>query len=170
MPNVYPVTEIFGSGLLKDLGILSIPARPTWYLSDTIVPISIVNSQEPLIARFTEITEANASAGVVAGAKAAGEVLADTGQLPHGIYRFRVYTSFSDPTNANRIGIQYRDAANAVNLQQHRWYHRTSLLITQEYMEFTISVAVNERVRVQAVDATSASFEATANIYFKLVT
>ena len=118
MPKIWPVTALGFPGLFVDLGIQAVPAGPQFWLHDTIIPVSLVNSQITLSAEAVPVlyTRANVFDGQIAGGEAAGVVIADTGQLAAGDFDVKIMSTFASLTNATEIQLQHRDAANAANI------------------------------------------------------
>lgn len=146
MPEVFGINQFLFQGLLRDFQVIAPPRSPVWYLSDTVIPVALVNSQITLDANISETAMQFATNGVQI-APTAADLLADTGQLPAGRYLFRTFTNWADTTTENQVLIQHRDAANAAD----NWAFEQVVGVTgtnrfeQEWVEL---LAENERLRL----------------------
>lgn len=113
MPQVFGINSFLFQDLLRDFQVIAPPRSPVWYLSDTVIPVSLVNSQIVLDANISETAMQFATEGPKFQ-PLANVLLADTGQLPVGRYLFRIYANWSDPT-FNSVNIQHRDPTDATN-------------------------------------------------------
>lgn len=113
MPEVFGINSFLFQNLLRDFQVIAPPRSPVWYLSDTVIPVSLVNSQIVLDANISETAMQFATVGTLL-VPAAGAILADTGALPVGRYLFRIYANFHDG-GQDSILIQHRNAADAAN-------------------------------------------------------
>jgi len=147
MPKLWPVLSQGFTGIFTRLGIQAVPAGPQWFLSDTIIPISLVDSDITLTANVVEQAEVVVSAGVQV-APAAAFIFADTGQLAAGTFLFRVLMSVIDAANVRQVVIEHRNAANAANLNaQEFMIPGVGTTPLQFLYEQTIVLAANERLR-----------------------
>lgn len=148
MPEIYPVTAVGIQGILQDLGIQVTPKFPMFYMSDTILPVSIVNAQVDLTAKQVLGPQVFTSEGLKT-APAASTVLADTGALVAGAHSFSVWFSILALTTSNSILLQHRDAANAANIWSFSFQHDKGVLSQSFNLpSFALTLATNERVRV----------------------
>jgi hypothetical protein len=107
------------SGWLTILRKLGITGLQRWFLSDTVIPVAIVDSEVLLTAAAsTPLVGVPASAGELA-VPAANTRLATTGALPAGNYTMVIWISSTDLT-ANSIRIRRRNAADAADIWGHR--------------------------------------------------
>jgi len=148
MPKLWPVLSQGFTAVFTRLGIQAVPAGPQWWLSDTIVPMSLVDSDVTLQANVIERAEAPVSAGAQT-APVINFVLADTGALAAGNFKFRVLISLRDDVTVNQIGVQHRNAANAANIFEHQIIHGGNAAGAINFIfEMTLAMAANERLRV----------------------
>ena len=156
MPDIFAINSFLFQNLLRDFQVIAPPRAPVWYLSDTVIPVSLVNSQITLEANISETAMQFATEGVQVG-PAAGALLADTGQLPAGRYLFRIFISWTDAGVNNAAIVQHRNAADAANNWEFENQGKGSDAIntTQEWTE---TLLVNERIRIQVrIVATAAT-------------
>lgn len=148
MPEIYPVTTNLFPGLLERLAVrLTRPVAPLWYLSDTIMPVSLVDSQITLSAIVETTAQQFATEGEQT-APAAGTVLSDTGQLPAGTFNFVAFGTFLDTINDNGISIGHRDPTNATNNWLFTYRGASANDPTQFRYDWTETVVANERIRL----------------------
>jgi len=166
MPKLWPVLSQAFTAVFTRLGIQAVPAGPQWFLSDTIVPVSLVDSDITLQATVTTPIQIRSSAGRQA-VPGAGTVLADTGPLAAGSYRLVIFTSIIDG-NFNEFQLQHRDAGNAANIVEDTVQHVANDGLTFKY-EMTQTLALNERFRVLNLSAAAAGSRLQATIYHNLL-
>ena len=145
MPELYPIQYNVFTGLFERLGITNLPKVPMWWLSDVVTPVAIVDSNATVQTTFNEPEGSFATAGIQNGPTAA-TMLADTGALPAGLYRFKVWWSFADTGKYNEIHLEHRNNLNSANI----W--NTQLSCPQNHqanawLEFIIRLATDERLR-----------------------
>ncbi len=163
MPRPIGVIQIPGKfdSLLRDLGV-NRPTQP-FVLDGDVVPVILVDSGVAFTAAPTPAYRVQDvfTAGVQVN-PAAGAILADTGQLPLGIYSLQV---FIDAREQNSYTFEWRDAANAVNL----WVQTLGALDDQGLI-FSVRISVdndNERFRVRT-GAASGVFNYQATILARI--
>lgn len=148
MPEIYPVTANLFPGLLERLGVrLTQPRAPLWYLADTIMPVSLVDSQITLQA----IVETTAQQFATEGEKTApagGTILASTGQLVAGTFNFTVYGTFIDTVTDNGMTIGHRDPTDVSNNWLFTYRGASGNDPTSFRYDWTETVLENERIRV----------------------
>lgn len=146
MPELLQINAILWQNLLRDFQIVAPPRVPVWWLSDTVLPVAIVNSQVNFEATLSETAMEFATEGVKV-APAANVLLADTGALPVGRYLFRVYYNYND-VSANGLTVQHRNAANAADIWafESQTSPTSNSQFTQEWVEL---LAQDERIRIQ---------------------
>lgn len=168
MPKIWPVTALGFPGLFTDLGIQAVPAGPQFWLGDTILPVSLVNSQitlaaeaVPVLYNRAEIFDGQATAPAV------GTVIADTGALTAGDYDVLLWITQAITAAQNQMNFEHRDAANAANI----WLHlpiigdgTTSQLLNAA---FSVTLLADERLRVVAGNTMAAGEKASATIFAK---
>lgn len=168
MPELLPVQSILFQNLLRDFQVVAPPRVPVWWLSDIIQPVSIVNSQVTLTATVDERAMLFASNGVQIAPPIA-TVLAGTGQLPAGLYLFRVYVNWSDNAVSNHVLIQHRDAADAANIWEHSLEANSGDPAAQFTMEWTETLVANERIRLLVALAGTATMRYNGIIWRSLI-
>lgn len=149
MPEVFPVNAVTFQNLLRDLQIVAAPRVPVWWLSDTIQPVALVNSQVTLNALVDQSAMQFATNGIVA-APAANALLADTGALDAGRYLFRVFIGWSDGTLNQQIQLRQRNAANAADI----WVFEYGSFLANNanfVKEWVQDIAQDERLLVQVM-------------------
>lgn len=154
MPQVFGINQFLFQNLLRDFQVIAPPRSPVWYLSDTVIPVALVNSQIVLDANISETAMQFATVGTLAG-PVAGTLLADTGQLASGRYLFRVYCNWGDLAVQNSVNLQHRNAANAANNWESEFIVQVGATqrFTQEWVE---TLLPDERIRLQVrVNATA---------------
>lgn len=151
--------------LTTDFQLQLTPKVPAWWISDTIVPVALVSSSVTLSALLAKNVENAASEGPQ-NAAAANAVLADTGQLAAGKWHFRIYIDQLEVTNNYQIEVLHRNATDTATLLEHRISMHSGLGAKSDFLEFSLQIAQNERIRVEN-DATGhlASSTLTAIIF-----
>lgn len=145
MPEIYAINQFLFQNLLRDFQVIAPPRSPVWYLSDTVIPVSLVNSQITIDANLSETAMQFATQGTVVG-PGASAILADTGQLPEGTYLFRVHMAYLDQGGANEVMIEHRNAANAANIWN--WDSHVPVNVgLNKTIEWTETLAQDERIR-----------------------
>jgi len=147
MPKIWPILAQGFTSVFERLGIQAVPSGQQWFLSDTLIPVSIVDSDVALTAIVTPSIEVIHSTGVLV-APAAGTILADTGALAAGNYQFRMLCSVRDTTNAQDFQVQHRNAGNTANLKEEEIYADPLTGATNFLYSKTLTIATNERVRI----------------------
>jgi len=169
LPEIYPITSNVFPGLLERLGVrLTAPRVPLYYLSDTVMPVSIVDSNITLDAVTVPGVEIFATEGTKT-APAAGVDLADTGQLVAGNFVCRVYCNFLDSLVNNILSIQHRNAADSANIWDYK-FNGVAAVLNQFYFEFTEAFAANERLRVEVLVTATAAMTYNGIIWRRLLT
>ena len=162
MPSIGRIQSTTFQALLTQLGITrnNIP----FDLRSEVSPVVLVGGTVSFVAapgppyRVTDVF----TAGVLT-APAAGDVLADTGQLPAGAYNLDVF--FTGPI-INDYDLQWRDVANGANLVSQRW---TILARTNVHISTRFQVDNdNERFRVVLVGAGGAGNDYQATIMARI--
>ena len=169
MPEIYPVTTQGFSALLTELGITLRPSAPLWWLSDTISPVAIVNSQVTLNAVLTPAAQIVSTEGVQV-APVDATLLADTGQLAAGIHTFVIWVSAQGGNLPDAVTIAHRNAANDGSLFEHdaQWGQASGAWVNVEFT-MTLQIATNERVRAIQSDNAPASAPVQVTIFHRQV-
>ncbi len=169
MPELLPINAILFQNLLRDFQVIAPPRVPVWWMSDIVQPVTLVNSQVTLTATLAQRVELFATNGVQVGSFAAGTILASTGALDVGDYKFRIYSSMFDNSVFNRILIQHRNAADTANIWEHEIPSAVSVS-HHDTMEWTITMAQDERVRMVVGDISGAASRYNGIIWRALIT
>jgi hypothetical protein len=146
--------------LLSNFGIVSPPAL--WFLDDTLIPVSIVDSRVSFSAVQTALTyDARVTQGELA-APAANTNHADTGPLAAGTYQFAYLLTLAGAAASVGFRIRHRNAADAADI--------TSTLVTTSNTislmgSFVEALALNERVRIENSGAGAGTMQGV--IWFK---
>jgi hypothetical protein len=107
------------SGWLTILSKLGVTGIVRWFLSDTVIPVALVDSEILLQATSsTPLVNAPASAGELT-APAANTRLATTGALPGGPYNLTFWLGTANEVNYLRI--RRRNAADTADIWSFRW-------------------------------------------------
>jgi len=167
MPELYPIQSILWQGLLRDLQIQGVPRVPTWWLSDIVQPVAIVNSQIVFQARLDESEMGFATAGTQV-VPAANTILADTGALDAGRYLFRTYAGFRDQNADNEVRIEKRNFDNTANVWDYE-QHGSNVDSSHFSMEWVENLAANERVRILVVSLAGAASRYNGIIWRRLL-
>lgn len=163
MPEIFAINTFLFQDLLRDFQIIAAPRSPVWYLSDTVIPVSLVNSQVTLDAIISETAMQFATEGEQT-APVAGALLADTGQLDAGRHLFRVFHASFDNGLTQRIRVEHRDAANTGNIWTQFFTSNTTNALNVG-MEWVEEVAQDERVRIAVVLTSTAAMLYNAIIW-----
>ena len=147
MPEVFPIQQFLFQNLLRDFQVLAPPRSPVWYLSDTVIPVSLVNSQITLQANFADPAMIFATEGRQVGPPI-NKILADTGALDPGVFTFRLYFACNEDAKDNEIVIEHRNPGDTANIWDFSWQHErnTSFLHT---FDFTETFVDQERLRIR---------------------
>lgn len=146
MPEIFGINSFLFQNLLRDFQVIAPPRSPVWYLSDTVIPVSLVNSQIVLDANISETAMQFATVGVLT-VPAADALLADTGQLASGRWLFRCYLNWQD-NNANSVNLEHRNPANDGN----DWdfdFHVGATHTNRYEQEWVETVDQDERIRLK---------------------
>lgn len=142
-------------------------------VADIVLPVVNLGDLSPseTIARLPAWRSTDVFSEGVQVTPAAGTVLADTGQLPAGVYDVAfMCSSNEDADTQGVIDFEHRNAANAANLAV--WSHllRNSALATTvwAYYTFGYELAVNERLRSISPRAGSAGEAYSATIFARI--
>lgn len=166
MGRILPILDNLFPDVLKRLGIRQVAPTPDLFdFSTTILPVALVDSEVTLNALLTQTAESFATEGEKLNV-ADATLLADTGQLDMGKYRFRVYGSVRDGVNNTGIALQQRDPTNAANDWDFTWRGLAAIGRFDVYKEWTQNLDQNERVRVIQSGAGSASGYTNAVIWY----
>lgn len=166
MPKIWPILAQGFTDVFQRLGIQAVPAGNQWFLSDTLIPVSLVDSDITLSAIVQPAAETVSTAGLTL-VPVAGAILATTGQLALGVHTFRIVACSRDGVD-NRMTVQHRDAADAVTLNAQSVCSGVTNGQVNFTWEFTIAIALNERVRIVVdINAAAGSFY-SATIYHRL--
>ncbi len=168
MPKIWPILSQGFTNVFTRLGIQAVPRGQQWFLSDTLIPVSLVDSDIVLQSVTTPANELIASVGELA-APLANVDLANTGPLAAGNYHFRIFCGCTDNVNDNKFDIVHRNAADTLNLVDIKTYHALGAPSVNFWTEFTRAIAFNEFVRVRTNGAGGAGSTYIANIFFNLV-
>ena len=145
--------------ILSKLGITGIMR---WFLSDTVVPVAIVDSEITLNASSsTPLIGVQASAGEQV-APAANFRLATTGPLPAGPYSMTFWISGNEP-GGNNFRIRRRNAADAADVWAFRFFHGAGA--TFPVLSLRLLLNVNELVVVENINAGGAGSLYQASIF-----
>lgn len=154
---VYPITMQGFPDLITDLGIQVTPRAPLWYLSDTVQPVALVNTQVQLDAQINTGVMSFAGGGRQI-APAAGTVAFDTGQLNAGLYTFRVVLHGIAGVG-NRIDLQHRNAANSADIWFNSFYTPSAGgLLESKVYDWSENVAQDERIRAVIVNVDTGEY------------
>ena len=138
------------------LGILNVP--------DVIVPVVIMGEIAPrdVITRQPRFDVADWFSAGITLSPAANSILADTGQLPAGVYDVIISIGSNTGAAAEQWAVQHRDAANAANLGIIEHIQLAEGNAQQPlYMAFSHSFVSNERLRILNTSAIVGSVIAT---------
>lgn len=133
-------------------------------LSNVVQPVSLVDSDVALAAVTTsQLLDTPLTAGPQA-APVINTVLADTGAQAAGNYILFILVSAFDTVAGPDIQFQRRDAANAANIWEQRYWTGGA---TSYFLQTTLRVTLqlNERVRVVNPRAGGAGSNYQANIW-----
>lgn len=148
MPELFPITSIGLPSLITDFGIQVTPRAPLFWLSDTVIPVSIVGAQVDITSKEVLRPQTWTSLGE-ADAPPANDLHADTGQLALGNHSFWIWISINFPTTSGGIAIEHRNAANSANIVAHIFQFQNSIAERNfQIGPFTLAMVLNERVRV----------------------
>jgi len=168
MPKIWPVTAIGFPDLFVRLGIQAVPAGPQFWLSDTILPISIVDSQITLAAEAVKVLYSRSQMfSGRATAPTSSTVIVDSGALAAGDYDLQVWATGMSNTGGVSLRMEHRDAANGASIFD---YDMLNWLATQaQHAEYDLALTLlaNERVRVIAVGNFAAGEEVAAAVLIK---
>ena len=146
------------SGWLSILSRLGITGVVRWFLSDTVIPVALVDSSITLNASSsTPLVNVPASGGEFI-APGAGTRLATTGPLPAGPYSMTFWLTASE---AVTFRIRRRNAADAADV----WAFRPVVSANFISVALRLNLAVNELVVVENVVAGSAGAVYQASIF-----
>jgi len=152
------------SGWLTILNKLGITGLRDWFLSDTVVPVALVDSEVTLsAASSTPLVNVPASAGEVA-VPAANTRLATTGPLPAGSYTMVFWIACND---YNAFRVRRRNAADTADVWAFRWLTGSTAAIAVSPLNFALRLvlAANEFVVVENVNAGGAATTYQAAIF-----
>lgn len=134
------------SAWLAILTRLGITGVVRWFLSDTLVPVAIVDSEITLSATSTTPLLGTPASGGEIVAPAAGSTLATTGPLAAGVYSILIWIGISE---ANSLRIRRRNAADTADI----WSFRLPMIANTAVFigPLRVSVAQNEAIRVDVI-------------------
>ena len=158
MPKIWPILAQGFTAVFERLGIQAVPAGQQWFLSDTLIPVSLVDSDITLNANITPVAQVLSSEGRKT-APVAGLLLADTGQLPAGLYNFVVHLSCFETVGNTQFAVQHRNAANGANIFEGEVMSSSVTGGVNETVEWTRQMALNERLRVITPGGGTANME-----------
>lgn len=159
MAKTYPVTDPSNwSSIFSRLGLKNFGA---WFISDTVQPVSIVDSEVTLTAIAAPPAYGTPATTGEAINPAAGQLLADTGALAPGNYFLRFFNSGT--ANA-AYRLHRRNAANAADIWAVRFDVLTGIQLSFTDVRFTL--AANERFTVESIGALVGTFQ--ASLFFVL--
>ena len=157
------ITSTFFINLINRLGVR--PPPPTGFeISNTVVPVSIVDQDVTLNAVATSITcDTPFTAGPLV-APGAGTILADTGAQNAGNYNL-LFVIYANENTANGFTIRRRNAANAADIWnqlisggfvngQASWFQNMRIVLNQ-----------GERFRIENIGAGTAGITYQASIW-----
>jgi len=145
--QVARITATFFTSLITRLGIQP-PFSEGFLMSNTVQPVSIVDSDIVLTAVTTSITQGNPYTAGELAAPAANTVNADTGAQAAGNYAYRIQIAHNVAANVNyQWRIERRDAANAANIWGQIVSFWTAGTAFQD-LSGTLTLAAGERLRV----------------------
>lgn len=148
MPELVPITNNFFVNLITRLG-LKPPPSLGWSMATVVTPVSIVDSDITLSAiSTTQLLDTPFTAGVQA-APVINTVLADSGAQNAGNYFVTLMMSCSEGITNNTLALQRRDAANAANIWEQRFYTLLNTVdSTRMVMNCQVKLSQNERLRI----------------------
>lgn len=142
------------SGWLSILTRLGITGLARWFLSDTVVPVALVDSSITLAATSsTPLIGVPATAGPQV-LPAANFRLATTGPLPAGPYSMTFWISSSE---GNHFTVRRRNAADAADIWSFRYSSGGGFGPGLVVLSLRLLLAVNELVVVENLNAGAAA-------------
>jgi hypothetical protein len=169
MGIILPITDNLFPDVLKRLGVRQASITPQlWDLSTTILPVAIVDSEVTFSAELNLVAESLASEGELNN-QADASLMADTGQLNAGTYHFRIYATAFDPSNAVGWRIQQRDSTNTSDDWLYTKRANAGDPGDSHFIECTLTLDQNERVRVIQMGAAGVGGYATALIFYRQI-
>lgn len=168
MPKIWPVLAQGFTNVFTRLGIQAAPAGSQWFLSDTLIPVTLVDSDITLAASVADPAETMSTQGLLA-APVANTLAADTGQLAAGKYKFVWHLSIRDGVNNNNMTISHRDAPNTGSNFDLIILHDLGDVQQHDQGSFVIDILQNERVRIVVGANSGAGSEYTAWIQHALL-
>ena len=158
--KVQMIRELEIVGQVPDLEV--IPAILPVIVMGNVTPQTVTIDQPAY--RSTDVF----SNGVLI-APAAGDVLADTGQLAVGTYDVQAHIQCTDDVETDqRYSIQHRNAANAANLAVWTVLQRGPQLWNIPNQSFAYELAANERLRFVTDRAVTAAHRIVATIFARI--
>lgn len=150
--QVARITTTFFTNLITRLGIQP-PFSEGFLMSNTVQPVSIVDSDITLTAVTTSITQGNPFTAGELAAPAANTVNADSGAQAAGNYAYRIQFSHNVAAAVNyQWRIERRDAANAANIWSQivgSWQGGDAFFD----ISGTMTLSTNERLRIINITA-----------------
>jgi len=146
MPRVWPITALAFPQLFTDLGIQAVPSAPQWWLSDTVQPVSLVDSQivAPVEARIPLYLQGQIQASALI-APVINTVVVDTGALQAGDFDIQVLATLRASV-LTTISFEHRNAANSASLfTHHMLYGTTTLAAVVNTFIYAVRILLNER-------------------------
>ena len=151
------------SGWLNILTRLGITGAIRWTLSDSVIPVALVDSEVTLAAQVaTPLVGVPASAGEVA-APLANTRLADTGPLPAGAYSMTFWIGDNETAaSLPSFRLRRRNAADNADIWAFR-FALTGSVYTVAALRLLL--AINERVVIENVGAANVGTTYQASIF-----
>lgn len=165
MPQIWPVLSQAFTKLFSRLGIQAFPAGPQWWLSDTIIPVTIVDAEISLTTIVSPPIYTTATEGQQT-APGNGTLLATSGPLPAGNYTFLFLVSSEDSNVIGGMNLQHRDAADAANLWTHLIVLSGDGSQDQQIGPIQLALLDNERVRINSQGTVAAGRVVQGSIFF----
>lgn len=151
MQRIMPIGTQGFPNLLTRLGITPELVSPFWYLSNTIVPVSIVDQNISVNAVQVPLVYNNRFDGSIQTNPTTGTTLAQTGALAAGTWSFKVVVAGRTTDSGANIRLRLRNAADSTDI----WAQ--NLMVTQAdtpfFRDFLLSVPVgaSQILRVQSI-------------------
>jgi len=168
MPKIWPILSQAFTGLFTTLGIQAQPSGTQWFLSDTLIPVSIVDSQITLIAEAVPrlYQQADIFDGISV-APTAGTVVVDTGQLAAGNYDCQLRLSVFSSVDGSIAELRHRNAANSANIWGHEcWITSSAVKSGINNFDFSLRIEANERLQVLVSGVNFAAAERISAVLF----
>lgn len=168
MPQLARITATFFTTLINRLGIRP-PFTDGFEISNVVQPVSIVDSDISISAvTTTQLLDSGFTNGEQA-APAANTVLADSGAQAAGNYSVIVNLGCIDTANTQTLAIQRRDAANAANIWETRFYCVANTAGINRQWAIRVALSANERIRIVNINAGAAGSKYFGHLWLQAV-